>query len=136
MSLRVTILAGLAILYVHYFGGFALAAAYLVWLACLFRQRDASVGARVAAAVLMPLGLTLRDCLVRNVQARRPKDRIAHLLFGTAGEAGGINGMNARGVAVTSARFRAMPGWKRLKVYSNPPAFTTVKPGDLAPKQR
>jgi acyl transferase domain-containing protein/NAD(P)-dependent dehydrogenase (short-subunit alcohol dehydrogenase family) len=48
------------------------------------------------------LALVLPDCLTRLVQVRHPRAGIPHLTFSIAGQLGGINGMNARGLAVTS----------------------------------
>jgi acyl transferase domain-containing protein len=50
-----------------------------------------------------PIALLLPGALSRVVQARHPSDGIPHLLFGVAGLVGGLNGMNAQGLVVTSA---------------------------------
>ena len=49
-----------------------------------------------------PLALWLPDCLVRTVQARRPQNGIAHLTFSITGQLGGLNGINERGLAISS----------------------------------
>jgi acyl transferase domain-containing protein/NAD(P)-dependent dehydrogenase (short-subunit alcohol dehydrogenase family)/acyl carrier protein len=48
------------------------------------------------------LGLILRGKLKRLVQARFPEGGIAHVLFGTCGQLGGLNGFNASGLCLTS----------------------------------
>ncbi|MFQ5731097.1 MAG: C45 family autoproteolytic acyltransferase/hydrolase [Planctomycetaceae bacterium] len=47
--------------------------------------------------------LKLRDCLSRNVLLRQPADGHAHLTFGVAGQVGTLCGINAHGVAVSTA---------------------------------
>ena len=66
----------------------------------------------------LPLGLLLRESLVRHLQLRTPAGKFPHLLFGAAGGVAGINGINARGLAVTSAMLldvpklpHVRPGW-------------------------
>jgi malonyl CoA-acyl carrier protein transacylase/NAD(P)-dependent dehydrogenase (short-subunit alcohol dehydrogenase family) len=49
-----------------------------------------------------PLSLSLTGCLTRIVQWRRQDGAIPHVLFSVSGQLGGLNGLNARGVAVTS----------------------------------
>ncbi|MDZ4687289.1 MAG: C45 family autoproteolytic acyltransferase/hydrolase, partial [Planctomycetaceae bacterium] len=49
-----------------------------------------------------PLSLTLPDCLSRIVQVRRPAGGIPHVTFSVSGQTGGLNGINAAGLAVTS----------------------------------
>lgn len=56
-----------------------------------------------------PLSLSVRDCLRRNVQVRFPKDGVPHVLFGIVGQLGGINGMNAHGLAISSAMLLDCP---------------------------
>jgi len=50
-----------------------------------------------------PLVLHLGDALRPLLQLNRPGGGIAHLFTGAAGKVGGINGLNARGLSVTSA---------------------------------
>ena len=57
----------------------------------------------------LPLALTVRGCLRRNVQVRRPAGRIAHAVFAVAGELAGINGINVHGLAVTSTMLLDLP---------------------------
>ena len=48
-------------------------------------------------------GLKLKDCLVRSIQLRRPVTGIAHMTFGIAGQIGTLSGINAHGLAVSTA---------------------------------
>ncbi|MEX2285519.1 MAG: C45 family autoproteolytic acyltransferase/hydrolase [Planctomycetaceae bacterium] len=48
-------------------------------------------------------GLSIRDCLARNVQVRIPAKGIAHVTFGVVGQLGGLNGINAAGIAVSTS---------------------------------
>ncbi len=57
----------------------------------------------------LPLALSLRDCLARVVQVRHPTRGILHLTFSVAGTVGGINGINACGLAVTSSMLLDRP---------------------------
>jgi acyl transferase domain-containing protein/acyl carrier protein len=50
----------------------------------------------------LPLGLLLPNCLTRIAQVRHPAKGIPHVIFTIAGQLGGLNGINARGLAVTS----------------------------------
>jgi len=50
----------------------------------------------------LPLSLSVRDCLIRHLQIRKPTGGLAHVTFGVAGEMAGINGVNQAGIAVTS----------------------------------
>ena len=63
---------------------------------------NASVGLLHAANEDWPLFLRLPDVATSIVQARRPHDGIPHVLFSIAGQIGGLTGLNARGLAVTS----------------------------------
>ncbi|HZL94128.1 MAG TPA: C45 family peptidase, partial [Vicinamibacterales bacterium] len=49
-----------------------------------------------------PLSLTLPGCLTRLVQVRHPDGAIPHIIFSASGQLGGLNGINAQGLAVTS----------------------------------
>jgi len=49
-----------------------------------------------------PLSLSLADCLTRIVQVRHPAAGIPHMIFTASGQLGGVNGVNARGLAVSS----------------------------------
>ncbi|QDU40500.1 Phthiocerol/phenolphthiocerol synthesis polyketide synthase type I PpsA [Maioricimonas rarisocia] len=60
-----------------------------------------------------PLALSLPDCLARIVQIRRPKDKLAHLTFSIAGQVAGLNGVNARGVTVSSTLLLDRPRTSR-----------------------
>ena len=71
-------------------------------------QND-GIGLIHAANEDLPLSLTLGNRLTRNVQIRRPDGKLAHLIFGIAGELAGINGMNAAGLAVTSTMLLDLP---------------------------
>eukprot|EP00913_Durusdinium_trenchii_P008917 g8383.t1 len=48
-------------------------------------------------------GLSVRDCLERHVQVRRPKSGIPHVTFGVVGQVGTLNGINEKGLAVSTA---------------------------------
>ncbi|HET9017310.1 MAG TPA: C45 family autoproteolytic acyltransferase/hydrolase, partial [Thermomicrobiaceae bacterium] len=65
-------------------------------------RRNGSSGLLHAANEDWPLALKLPGSLTRLVAVRHPEGGIPHLLFTAAGEAGGVNGINARGLAVTS----------------------------------
>jgi len=64
--------------------------------------RNPTYGLIHAANEDSPLALWLRDCLVRTVQVRRPRNGITHVTFSIAGQVGGLNGINEVGLAVTS----------------------------------
>jgi acyl transferase domain-containing protein len=49
-----------------------------------------------------PLSLSLTGCLTRIVQLRRPSKGIPHAIFSVSGQFGGLNGLNAHGLSVTS----------------------------------
>ncbi len=55
------------------------------------------------AAEDWPMALQLGNNLPRTTYVRRPAHGIAHILFGIPGQLGGVNGVNAKGIAVTSA---------------------------------
>lgn len=57
----------------------------------------------------LQLGLSLRDCLERTVQIRRPAGVQPSVTFGVAGQVGTLNGINSRGVAVTTAALLDVP---------------------------
>ena len=57
----------------------------------------------------LPLALSVRDCLVRNVQVRHPDSGVPHIAFGVAGQLAAINGVNSQGVAVTSTMLLDLP---------------------------
>ncbi|MCH8830567.1 MAG: SDR family NAD(P)-dependent oxidoreductase, partial [Planctomycetes bacterium] len=48
-------------------------------------------------------GLSVRDCLQRHVQVRRPEKGIPHVSFGVVGQVGTLNGINSRGLAVSTS---------------------------------
>ncbi len=66
------------------------------------RQRNPQHGLVHAVNEDSPLSLTLPDCLARIVQVRRPVGGIPHVTFSVAGQTGGLNGINAAGIAVSS----------------------------------
>jgi acyl transferase domain-containing protein/NAD(P)-dependent dehydrogenase (short-subunit alcohol dehydrogenase family) len=72
-------------------------------------RSNPTVGLLHAANEDQPLTLRMRDCLYRNVQVRLPAGGISHLAFGTAGQLAAINGVNAKGLAVTSAMLLDLP---------------------------
>ena len=47
--------------------------------------------------------LKLQDCLTRNIQVRRPVDGLPHVAVCSEGQIGTLCGVNARGIAVTTA---------------------------------
>lgn len=49
-----------------------------------------------------PLSLKLPGNLTRVIQIRRPREGLAHVLFGVAGQTGALNGINSNGLSVTS----------------------------------
>jgi len=65
--------------------------------------RSNAPGMLHAANEDLPVGLYLRGCLDRNIQARHPSEGIPHVLLGVAGMAGGSTGINAKGLAVSSS---------------------------------
>ena len=65
-------------------------------------RKNPEVGMVHAVNEDSPLSLTLPDCLSRIVQVRVPRGRIPHVTFSVSGQAGGLNGMNAMGIAVSS----------------------------------
>ncbi len=56
-----------------------------------------------AANEELQFGLSIRDCLERFVFVRRPADGAAYVTFGVAGQVGGLSGINAHGLAVSTA---------------------------------
>lgn len=48
-------------------------------------------------------GLSVHDCLERHVQVRKPGRGIPHVSFGVVGQVGTLNGINERGLAVSTA---------------------------------
>ena len=69
-----------------------------------------------AANEELQLGLGVRDCLDRIVQVRKPAGGLASITFGVAGQVGSLNGINARGLAISTAALLDIP-----KDPSNPP---------------
>ncbi|OYW18352.1 MAG: hypothetical protein B7Z55_10780, partial [Planctomycetales bacterium 12-60-4] len=63
-----------------------------------------------------PLSLTLPDCLSRIVQIRRPEGGIAHVTFSVSGQTGGLNGINAAGLAITSTLLLDCPRRKETAI--------------------
>ncbi len=57
----------------------------------------------------LQLGLGIRDCLERIVEVRQPKDGLASVTFGVAGQVGSLNGINARGLAISTAALLDIP---------------------------
>ncbi|MBI1346825.1 KR domain-containing protein, partial [bacterium] len=66
------------------------------------RQSNPKYGLVHAVNEDSPLSLTLPDCLSRIVQIRRPTGGIPHVTFSVSGQLGGLNGINAAGLAITS----------------------------------
>jgi len=63
-----------------------------------------------------PLSLTLPDCLSRIVQIRRPDGGIPHVTFSVSGQTGGLNGINAAGLAITSTLLLDCPRRKETAI--------------------
>ena len=66
------------------------------------RRRNPQFGLVHAVNEDSPLSLTLTDSLARIVQVRRPDGGIPHVTFSVAGQTGGLNGINAAGLAISS----------------------------------
>jgi acyl transferase domain-containing protein/3-hydroxymyristoyl/3-hydroxydecanoyl-(acyl carrier protein) dehydratase len=66
------------------------------------RRSNPTVGLIHAVNEDSPLSLSLPDCLTRIVQVRRPANGIPYVTFSVAGQSGGLNGMNAKGLAISS----------------------------------
>ncbi|HYB72701.1 MAG TPA: C45 family autoproteolytic acyltransferase/hydrolase [Candidatus Sulfotelmatobacter sp.] len=56
-----------------------------------------------------PISLRLPDALTRIVQVRHPAAGIPHILFTASGQLGGLNGINARGLAASSTLLADRP---------------------------
>ncbi len=56
-----------------------------------------------------PMSLRIPDCFKRVLLARHPKAGFPHILFNTAGQLGGLTGINSAGVAVSSAMLLNRP---------------------------
>lgn len=48
-------------------------------------------------------GLGLTDCLARSICVRRPADALHHLTFSVPGQVGSLNGINIKGLALSTA---------------------------------
>ncbi len=62
-----------------------------------------------AANEELRLGLGVQDCLDRVIQVRKPADGLASITFGVAGQVGSLNGINARGLAISTAALLDIP---------------------------
>ncbi len=62
-----------------------------------------------AANEELRLGLGVRDCLDRIIQVRKPAAGLASITFGVAGQVGSLNGINARGLAISTAALLDIP---------------------------
>ncbi len=74
-----------------------------VGLAAATHSAPGVAGPLLAVNEDSPFVLRVRADLPRIMQVRRPADGIAHIVFGFAGQIGGINGINAHGLAITSS---------------------------------
>jgi acyl transferase domain-containing protein/NAD(P)-dependent dehydrogenase (short-subunit alcohol dehydrogenase family) len=72
-------------------------------------ERNSDRGLLHAANEDLQRGLSVRDCLERNVQVRHPEGGIPHVTFGVVGQLGGLNGINAKGLAVSTAALLDVP---------------------------
>jgi acyl transferase domain-containing protein len=72
-------------------------------------RRNGAAGLLHGANEDAPISLTLPGCLTRIVQVRHPAAGIPHLLFTASGQLGGLNGINARGLAVSSTLLADRP---------------------------
>jgi len=80
------------------------------------RERNPRYGLVHAVNEDSPLSLTLTDCLSRIVQIRRPAGRIPHVTFSVSGQLGGLNGINAAGLAITSTLLLDCPRRKETAI--------------------
>ena len=55
------------------------------------------------------IGLSVSDCLERQIQVRHPHNGFAHLALTVAGQVGTLNGINSKGVAVSAAAILDCP---------------------------
>ncbi len=70
---------------------------------CLHFAVPAQEGMLVGANEDAPLVLEMGGAMFPLLQLNRPDHGIAHVVTGVAGKVGGINGLNARGLSITSA---------------------------------
>ena len=70
---------------------------------CLHFAVPARQGMLVGANEDAPLVLRMGGAMFPLLQLNRPDHGIAHVVTGVAGKVGGINGLNARGLSITSA---------------------------------
>lgn len=96
LGMPVEYVAGLNLgLYPEYIGGCAQFA--------ITAHRNGPSGMIHGANEDWPLSLHLPDCLTRIVQVCHPAGGIPLILFSVPGQVGGLNGINARGLVVTSS---------------------------------
>ncbi|MCA9070969.1 MAG: acyltransferase domain-containing protein, partial [Planctomycetaceae bacterium] len=62
-----------------------------------------------AANEELQLGLGVRDCLERVIEVRKPDTGFASVTFGVAGQVGSLNGINAKGLAISTAALLDIP---------------------------
>ncbi len=72
-------------------------------------QINSKHGLLHAANEDLQLGLGVRDCLERIVQVRKPAGGLASITFGVAGQVGSLNGINACGLAISTAALLDIP---------------------------
>jgi malonyl CoA-acyl carrier protein transacylase/predicted choloylglycine hydrolase len=57
----------------------------------------------------LQLGLGVKDCLERIIEVRKPQEGFASVTFGVAGQIGSLNGINAKGLAISTAALLDIP---------------------------
>lgn len=62
-----------------------------------------------AANEELQLGLGVRDCLERVIEVRKPQTGLASVTFGVAGQVGSLNGINAKGLAISTSALLDIP---------------------------
>ena len=70
---------------------------------------ETSMGLLHGANEDLPVSLSIKDCLQRQVQRRTLSSGEQYVTFGIAGQVCGINGMNTAGITVTSAMLLNRP---------------------------
>ena len=73
-------------------------------------QTNSRDGLVHAANEELQFSLGVRDCLDRIVFACHPRNKKSYLTFGVAGQVGGLNGINADGVAISTSVLLDVPG--------------------------
>ncbi len=69
----------------------------------LTAQSNPEVGLLHGANEDLSKSVRINDCLTRNVQVRRPVGGLSYVTFGVVGQVGSLNGINQRGVVLSTA---------------------------------